>query len=160
MDKSMIGAASGGALMDKNPAAARHLISNMVTNTQQFGIRGPSQSRMVNEIGATSNQRLENQLTELTSLLAAWKIAISAGTESRSLCSSTIWVHTKYILETCRLSTTDSAISCTTIPTTTTAVESAYSRKLSISKGPNEVACNQQPGVPTICELQQYAIPA
>ncbi|RDX94233.1 hypothetical protein CR513_23403, partial [Mucuna pruriens] len=32
-------------------------------------IRRPSQSRMVNEIDATSNQRLENQLTELTSLV-------------------------------------------------------------------------------------------
>ncbi|RDX89902.1 hypothetical protein CR513_28297, partial [Mucuna pruriens] len=68
MDRSMIDAASGGALMDKTPLAARHLISNMASNTQQFGIRGPSQSRMVNEIGAASNQRLENQLTELTSL--------------------------------------------------------------------------------------------
>ncbi|RDX94339.1 hypothetical protein CR513_23287, partial [Mucuna pruriens] len=69
MDRSMIDAASGGALMDKTPAVARHLISNMASNTQQFGIRGPSQSRMVNEIGAASNQRLENQLTELTSLV-------------------------------------------------------------------------------------------
>ncbi|RDX92520.1 hypothetical protein CR513_25336, partial [Mucuna pruriens] len=69
MDRSMIDAASGGALMDKTPAAARHLISNMASNTQQFGIRGPSQTRMVNEIGAASNQRLENQLTELTSLV-------------------------------------------------------------------------------------------
>ncbi|RDY09615.1 hypothetical protein CR513_05993, partial [Mucuna pruriens] len=41
----------------------------MASNTQQFGIRGPSQTRMVNEIGAASNQRLENQLTELTSLV-------------------------------------------------------------------------------------------
>ncbi|RDY00179.1 hypothetical protein CR513_16671, partial [Mucuna pruriens] len=69
MDRSMIDAASGGALMDKTPAAARHLISNMASNTQQFGIRGPNQPRMVNEIGAASNQRLENQLTELTSLV-------------------------------------------------------------------------------------------
>ncbi|RDX76407.1 hypothetical protein CR513_43600, partial [Mucuna pruriens] len=69
MDKSMIDAVSGGALMDKTPAATRHLISNMVGNTQQFGIRGPSQSRMVNEIGAASNLRLENQLSELTSLV-------------------------------------------------------------------------------------------
>ncbi|RDX62991.1 hypothetical protein CR513_58625, partial [Mucuna pruriens] len=69
MDKSMIDAASGGALMDKMPAVVRHLISNMEGNTQQVGIRGPSQSRMVNEIGAASNQRLENQLTELTSLV-------------------------------------------------------------------------------------------
>ncbi|RDY01289.1 hypothetical protein CR513_15402, partial [Mucuna pruriens] len=55
MDKSMIDTASGGALMDKMPAATRHLISNMASNTQ-----GPSQTRMVNEIGAASNQRLEN----------------------------------------------------------------------------------------------------
>ncbi|RDX75229.1 hypothetical protein CR513_44914, partial [Mucuna pruriens] len=34
MDRSMIDAASGGALMDKTLAAARHLISNMESNTQ------------------------------------------------------------------------------------------------------------------------------
>ncbi|RDX77631.1 hypothetical protein CR513_42222, partial [Mucuna pruriens] len=33
MDRSMIDAASGGALMDKMPAATRHLISNMASNT-------------------------------------------------------------------------------------------------------------------------------
>ncbi|RDX76050.1 hypothetical protein CR513_44001, partial [Mucuna pruriens] len=49
MDRSIIDAANKGALMDKTPPAARHLISNM--------------------IGAASNQRLENQLTELTSLV-------------------------------------------------------------------------------------------
>ncbi|RDX81270.1 hypothetical protein CR513_38075, partial [Mucuna pruriens] len=42
MDRSMIDVASGG---------------------------GPNQSRIVNEIGTASNQRLENQLTELTSLV-------------------------------------------------------------------------------------------
>ncbi|RDX91836.1 hypothetical protein CR513_26124, partial [Mucuna pruriens] len=68
MDRSMIDAASRGALMDKTPVAARHLISNMASNMQQFGVRGPSPSQLVSEIGATSNQRLENQLTELTSL--------------------------------------------------------------------------------------------
>ncbi|RDX72908.1 hypothetical protein CR513_47553, partial [Mucuna pruriens] len=69
MDRSMIDTASGGSLMDKTPTAARHLISNMASNTHQFGIRGPSQTRMVNEIGVAPNQRLENQLTKLTSLL-------------------------------------------------------------------------------------------
>ncbi|RDY05158.1 hypothetical protein CR513_11031, partial [Mucuna pruriens] len=64
MDRSMIDAASEGALMDKTPTATRHLISNMASNTQ-----GPNQARMVNEIDATSNQRLENQLTKLTSLV-------------------------------------------------------------------------------------------
>ncbi|RDX64775.1 hypothetical protein CR513_56627, partial [Mucuna pruriens] len=34
MDRSMIDVASGGALMYKTPAAARHLISNMTRNTQ------------------------------------------------------------------------------------------------------------------------------
>ncbi|RDX91421.1 hypothetical protein CR513_26592, partial [Mucuna pruriens] len=43
MDQSMIDAASGGALMNKTLVAARHLISNMVSNTQQFGIRGVGQ---------------------------------------------------------------------------------------------------------------------
>ncbi|RDX82015.1 hypothetical protein CR513_37246, partial [Mucuna pruriens] len=60
MDRSMIDAASGGALMDKTPPAARHLISNMASNTQQFRIRGPNPSRSMNEIDAASNQRLEN----------------------------------------------------------------------------------------------------
>ncbi|RDX79610.1 hypothetical protein CR513_39951, partial [Mucuna pruriens] len=39
MDRNMVNAASGGALMDKTLTAARHLILNMVSNTQQFGIR-------------------------------------------------------------------------------------------------------------------------
>ncbi|RDY11037.1 hypothetical protein CR513_04359, partial [Mucuna pruriens] len=68
MERSMIDAASGGALMDKTPVAARHLISNMASNTQQFGIKGVGPSQMVNEVGTIDNLRLENQLTELTSL--------------------------------------------------------------------------------------------
>ncbi|RDX94807.1 hypothetical protein CR513_22769, partial [Mucuna pruriens] len=55
--------------MDKTPPVARHLISNMASNTQQFRIRGPSQSQMVNELGVASNLRLENQLFESTSLV-------------------------------------------------------------------------------------------
>ncbi|RDX67769.1 hypothetical protein CR513_53311, partial [Mucuna pruriens] len=60
MDRSMINAVSGGALMDKTSIVARHLISNMASNTQQFGIRGASQPRMMNEISAIDNLRLEN----------------------------------------------------------------------------------------------------
>ncbi|RDX63779.1 hypothetical protein CR513_57751, partial [Mucuna pruriens] len=66
MDRSMIDAASGGVLMDKTSAAATHLISNMASNTQQFGIKGANQHQMVNEIDVVDNLRLENQLTELT----------------------------------------------------------------------------------------------
>ncbi|RDX60964.1 hypothetical protein CR513_60855, partial [Mucuna pruriens] len=40
--RDMIDATSGGALMDKMPATTRHLISNMASNTQQFGIIGAS----------------------------------------------------------------------------------------------------------------------
>ncbi|RDY00164.1 hypothetical protein CR513_16683, partial [Mucuna pruriens] len=69
MDRSMIDAANGGALMDKMPAAARHLISNMANNMQQFETRGTIAPRMVNEISTIDNPRLENQLTEQTSLV-------------------------------------------------------------------------------------------
>ncbi|RDX89302.1 hypothetical protein CR513_28987, partial [Mucuna pruriens] len=66
MDRSMIDTTSGGALMDKTPVAVRHLISNMASNTQQFGIKGAAPSP---DVGAIDNLRLENQLIELTSLV-------------------------------------------------------------------------------------------
>ncbi|RDX65761.1 hypothetical protein CR513_55556, partial [Mucuna pruriens] len=50
MDRSMIDTASGGALLDKTPAIARHLISNMASNMQQFETRGTIAPRMVNEV--------------------------------------------------------------------------------------------------------------
>ncbi|RDY13959.1 hypothetical protein CR513_01050, partial [Mucuna pruriens] len=68
MDHSMIDAASGGALMDKTPATARQLISNMASKTQQFETSGTRSSLVVNEAETIDNLRLENQLTELTSL--------------------------------------------------------------------------------------------
>ncbi|RDX74348.1 hypothetical protein CR513_45919, partial [Mucuna pruriens] len=212
----MIDATSGGALMDKTPVATRHLISNMASNTQQFGIRGPNQPRMVNEIGVASNQRLENQLTELTSLVRQLAISQHQPTVAVKLCG--ICTSVEHPTDRCptlqetesdqpenvgaiggfqygkqpyqnrpfdsqqhgrqpfrpglnqgpyaaqqfgsipkrsKVLTADSAIPSTTFPAaTTTAVESAYPRQLSISGRPNEAACNQQPGVPTICELQ------
>ncbi|RDX91000.1 hypothetical protein CR513_27069, partial [Mucuna pruriens] len=51
MYRSMIDVASGGALMDKTPTAARHLISNMASNTRYYGKRGTIAPRMVNKIG-------------------------------------------------------------------------------------------------------------
>ncbi|RDY00328.1 hypothetical protein CR513_16505, partial [Mucuna pruriens] len=38
-------------------------------NTQQFGIRGSPTSKIVNEVVVVDNQRLENKITELTSLV-------------------------------------------------------------------------------------------
>ncbi|RDY07562.1 hypothetical protein CR513_08311, partial [Mucuna pruriens] len=171
MDRSMIDAANGGTLMDKTPATARDLISNMASNTQQFGIRGPSQTRMVNEIGAASNQRLENQLTELTSLVRQLAVgqhqpamvakvcgictSVEHPTDMCPTLQETESDQTENVgaIETSKVSTADSAISSTTFPTTTPTIESAYLRQFSISGRLNEVACNQQPGVPTICEL-------
>ncbi|RDY14624.1 hypothetical protein CR513_00276, partial [Mucuna pruriens] len=92
MDRSMIDAASGGALMDKTPAAARHLISKTVDNTQQFSVRGFAASRVVNEIFIADNQRLKNKITELTSLvrqLAIGQYHISLPTKVYGICTST-----------------------------------------------------------------------
>ena len=49
-DRGMIDAASGGALVDKTPEAARNLIANMAANSQQFGTRLNSPSNHVNEV--------------------------------------------------------------------------------------------------------------
>ncbi|XP_057487366.1 disease resistance protein Roq1-like [Actinidia eriantha] len=51
-DRSMIDAASGGALVDKTPEAARNLIANMAANSQQFGTRLDPPSKHVNEKGS------------------------------------------------------------------------------------------------------------
>jgi len=44
-DRSIIDTASGGALVDKTPEAARQLISNMAANSKQFGTRGDFPSK-------------------------------------------------------------------------------------------------------------------
>ncbi|RDX95745.1 hypothetical protein CR513_21688, partial [Mucuna pruriens] len=69
IDRSMINASIGGALMDKTPAKTRNLISNMASNNQQFGARGVVVSRVENEVVVADKQRLENKITELTSLI-------------------------------------------------------------------------------------------
>ena len=53
-DKSMLDAASGGALVDKTPTEARNLITNMAANSQQFGDRHDWPIRRVNEVGVNS----------------------------------------------------------------------------------------------------------
>ena len=62
----MIDAASGGALVDKTPDAARNLIANMAANSQQFGTRLDLPSQHVNEVNISS---LEQQIAGLTSLV-------------------------------------------------------------------------------------------
>jgi hypothetical protein len=62
----MIDAASGGALVDKTPEAARNSIANTATNSQQFGTRLDLPSKHVNEVNISS---LEQQIASLTSLV-------------------------------------------------------------------------------------------
>ena len=60
MDRNMIDAASGGALVNKTPTEARNLISNMAANAQQFGTRQDYPQRRVNEVNVSSiDQRLD-----------------------------------------------------------------------------------------------------
>ena len=66
MDRSMIDAASGGALVDLTPAAAKNLISNMAANSQQFWTRTDQNLKRVHEVRTSS---LENRVEELTSLV-------------------------------------------------------------------------------------------
>ena len=60
----MIDAASGGALVDKTPEAARNLIANMAANSQQFETRLDPPSKHVNKVNISS---LEQQIASLTS---------------------------------------------------------------------------------------------
>ncbi|MCH79740.1 hypothetical protein A2U01_0000496 [Trifolium medium] len=63
MGRSIVDAASGGALVDKTPDAARNLIENMAANAQQFGTRMEGQSKVVNEVHTSlaDQQRVENR---------------------------------------------------------------------------------------------------
>ncbi|RDY01276.1 hypothetical protein CR513_15415, partial [Mucuna pruriens] len=63
MDRNMVDAASGGALMDKTPTKARHLILNTASNTQKFKTRGGA------GIPRLALSIMENHLMELTSLV-------------------------------------------------------------------------------------------
>ena len=67
MERNMIDAASEGALVDKTPDAARALISNMATNSQQFGIRSETSTK-VNEVTTTS-PNLDQKITDLIAIV-------------------------------------------------------------------------------------------
>ncbi|XP_027181753.1 uncharacterized protein LOC113780138 [Coffea eugenioides] len=63
-DRSIIDAASGGALANKTPKGAWDLIEAMAENSQQFGFRESNPARRVNEVETSS---IQQQLSELTS---------------------------------------------------------------------------------------------
>lgn len=72
MDKNILDAASGGALVDKTSSASKTLIKNMSLNLQQFTTRSNYVvlTKGVHEIQAyPSNKALEIRIDELTSLV-------------------------------------------------------------------------------------------
>ncbi|XP_020206813.1 uncharacterized protein LOC109791870 [Cajanus cajan] len=74
MDRSMIDAASGGALGDMTPASARGLIEKMASNSQQFNMRSDAiVVRGVHDVVAsdsTEHKKLESKIDALTTLVS------------------------------------------------------------------------------------------
>ncbi|XP_050919228.1 uncharacterized protein LOC127136747 [Lathyrus oleraceus] len=84
MDRNILDAASGGALVDKTPAADKALIENISLNSQQFTTRNNYvQAKGVNEIQVSSNKALETRIDELTSLVK--QLAVGK-TQAENLC--------------------------------------------------------------------------
>nr|KYP33181.1 hypothetical protein KK1_045989 [Cajanus cajan] len=74
MDKSMIDAASGGALGDMTPASARGMIEKTASNSQQFNMRSDAiVVRGVHDVVAsdsTEHKKLESKIDALTTLVS------------------------------------------------------------------------------------------
>ncbi|XP_038976085.1 uncharacterized protein LOC120107013 [Phoenix dactylifera] len=83
-ERSMIDAASGGALVDKTPETARNLIANMAANSQQFGTRLDPPSKHVNEVNISS---LEQQIASLTSLVRQMAVGNMQTEKACGICS-------------------------------------------------------------------------
>ncbi|XP_027364478.1 uncharacterized protein LOC113871585, partial [Abrus precatorius] len=86
MDRSMIDAASGGALVDKTPIATRNLIENMAANSQQFATRQNScVTRNVSEVQVAKSSKIEHKLDELASMvkqLASMQKSVAASSSA------------------------------------------------------------------------------
>ncbi|KAM2886687.1 hypothetical protein COP2_013742 [Malus domestica] len=71
IERQMLDASAGGALVDKTPTAAKTLISNRALNAQQYegvGQRSNPRPHQVNEVSAITE--LQNQMGNLTTLLS------------------------------------------------------------------------------------------
>ncbi|KAM1216786.1 hypothetical protein ACFX2J_013028 [Malus domestica] len=71
IERQMLDASTGGALVDKTPTAAKTLIANRALNAQQYegvGQRTNPRQHQVNEVSAISE--LQNQIANLTTLLS------------------------------------------------------------------------------------------
>ncbi|KAM2086763.1 hypothetical protein ACFX1R_024265 [Malus domestica] len=71
IERQMLDASAGGALVDKTPTAAKTLIANRALNAQQYegvGQRGTTWQHQVNEVSVITE--LQNQMANLTTLLS------------------------------------------------------------------------------------------
>ncbi|CAN6711497.1 unnamed protein product [Malus baccata var. baccata] len=71
IERQMLDASAGGALVDKTPTAAKTLIANRALNAQQYegiGQRSNPRQHQVNELSAITE--LQNQMANLTTLLS------------------------------------------------------------------------------------------
>jgi hypothetical protein len=92
MDRNILDVASGGALVDKTPVAAKALIENMSLNSQQFTTRNNYmvQTKGVNDIHvSSSNKALETRIEELTSLVKQMAVSKPQTTKLCGICTST-----------------------------------------------------------------------
>lgn len=72
MDKCMVDAASGGALVDKTPVVAREFITKLFQNAHRFCAKMSAPTHSVNEIRTPMDQqRIKNKIEELASMVRA-----------------------------------------------------------------------------------------
>ncbi|XP_050876540.1 uncharacterized protein LOC127080255 [Lathyrus oleraceus] len=89
MDRNILDAVSGGALVDKTPVAAKALIENKSLNSQQFTTRDNSvQSKGVSQIQVSSNKALDTRIDELTALVKQLAVAKPQTATLCGICTS------------------------------------------------------------------------
>ena len=108
MDKNIIDAASGGALVDKTPTATRNLIANMADNSQQFNTRASNnrvfhlQMPQLAVVPTTSSELLlVNRIDELTSLVRQLDVTQHQTLASKSIRSCGICFDPAHSTDTC-----------------------------------------------------------
>ncbi|XP_071939675.1 uncharacterized protein [Coffea arabica] len=84
-DRSIIDAASGGALVNKTPRGAWELIEGMAENSQQFGSREDIPTRRVNEVETSS---IQQQISELTSFVRQLAVGSASQAKVCGMCTA------------------------------------------------------------------------
>ncbi|GMI95485.1 hypothetical protein HRI_003217800 [Hibiscus trionum] len=85
MERMMMDAASGGAIVNKAPTQAKDLINIMAANYQQFNLAHDTISRRVNEVNVSS---LEDNISNLTSLVQKLALGNTQQVKACGICTS------------------------------------------------------------------------